>query len=289
MIFTKGLYEPEGPVALADKSWLVVEMDPNRGCVTHISQDGKKIHSIAKTGRPNGLALDRHGIVWVAESMFPSLLKMSLDGQVEVFLRDCNGLPFIFPNDLCFGPDGLLYLTDSGIFIKDFAPMGIIRPDYATCQPDGRVFQINTHSGYIAMVDRGIRFTNGIAIGPDGNLYVNETLTGNIYRYTLKDGVAGPRKLFGNVIDPQAEPGYKGPDGMKFGQDGRLYCTVYGQQDVTVLEPNGSISRRIRTHGKKPTNIAFGTGDSKYIYVTEVEYGQLEMHEVETTGFNLYY
>ncbi len=288
MVFTKGLREPEGPLVLPDRSWLVVEMDPSRGSVTRISPDGLETQVVARTGRPNGLALDRHQKVWVAELLFPALLRMDLDGQVETFLTGCGDLPFIFPNDLCFGPDGLLYLTDLGILIQDFAPGGKIRVDYATCQPDGRVFQINTHTQEITMVDRGIRFTNGIAIGPDGNLYVNETLGGNVYQYTLKEGRVGPRRLFGNVIDPQAAPGYKGPDGMKFGRDGNLYCTVYGQQDVTVLGPDGSVLRRIHTQGKKPTNIAFGPDGEPRIYITEVEFGQIEVFEVETSGFEFY-
>ena len=141
MIFATGLSEPEGPVVLADKSWLVVEMDPSRGSVTRVSPDGQKVQPIVRAGRPNGLALDRDGIVWVAESLSPTLLRMSLERQVETFLTGCEDLPFIFPNDLCFGPDELLYLTDSGILIRDFAPGGKIIPDYATCQPDGRVFR----------------------------------------------------------------------------------------------------------------------------------------------------
>jgi gluconolactonase len=288
MIHTRGLSEPEGPVALADQSFLLVEMGPERGSVSHVSPDGKEIRVIARTGRPNGLAVDREGMIWVAESLQPALLRASMDGKVEVFLTHDNDLPFIFPNDLCFGPDGLLYLTDSGITIQEFIPSGKIRPDYATCPYDGRVFQINTHTKAITMIDRGIRFTNGIAFGPDGNLYVNETITSNVYRYTVRDGQVGPRQVFGNVIDPRAAPGYKGPDGMKFGQDGNLYCTVYGQQDVTVLGPDGRVVRRIRTHGKKPTNITFGTGGEQKIYVTELELGQLEVHEVDTAGFTLF-
>ena len=53
--------------------------------------------------------------------------------------------------------------------------------------------------------------------------------------------VAGPRDLFGNVIDPAAPPGWKGPDGMAFSMDGSLYVAVFGQQDVTVLGRNGEV------------------------------------------------
>ena len=40
MIFADGLGVPEGPVALADGRWLVVEMGPERGCVTLLDREG---------------------------------------------------------------------------------------------------------------------------------------------------------------------------------------------------------------------------------------------------------
>jgi gluconolactonase len=85
MLFTSGLSVPEGPVLLSDGSFLCVEMGPDRGCVTHISADGQSKRIIAKTGRPNGLAVDKEGIIWVAESMtpLPCLIRMTMDGETE--------------------------------------------------------------------------------------------------------------------------------------------------------------------------------------------------------------
>ena len=288
MIFTRGLSVPEGPVALHDGSWLCVEMGADRGCVTHISADGTQKRALARTGRPNGLAVDRQGTIWVAESIKPTLLRMQMDGSYEVFLDGCDGVPFIFPNDLAFGPDGTLYMTDSGISIAEFAPGEVIRADYDSLKPDGRVYQIDTVTRRIVQIDSGIRFTNGIAVGPDGNLYVNETLSGNVYRYGLEGRTIGPRELFGNVVDPAAPAGYKGPDGMKFGMDGNLYVTVFGQQDVTVLDPTGKVTRRIRLEGKKPSNLAFGLPGDPRIYITEDELGQIEVHDAGTDGLPLF-
>ena len=192
MVFASQLSAPEGPVALPDGTWLVVEGGGERGCVTHISADGQKKRVVKKTGRPNGLAVDSKGVIWVAESKTPSLIRLTMEGKAEVVATGCDGEAFMFPNDLCFGPDGALYLTDSGVFIDEFAPNHKIRPDYANVGYDGRVYRVDVESGKITKLDNGIKFTNGIAFGPDNRLYVNETLTGNINRYAPRDGEVGP-------------------------------------------------------------------------------------------------
>ncbi len=283
MIFATGFIAPEGPVALPDGTWVLVEGGASRGCVTHISADGQNKRIIKKTGRPNGLAIDSQGAIWVAESKTPSLLRLTMEGKSEVVATECDGEAFLFPNDLCFGPDGALYLTDSGVFIDDFAPNNQIRPDYMDVSYDGRVYRVDVETGKVKKLDTGIKFTNGIAFGPDDLLYANETLTGNIYRYEN-----GARVLFGNVIRPDAPPGWKGPDGMAFSADGRLYVAVFGQHDVTVLGRQGEVVERIRTAGNLPTNVAFALPGRKRIHVTEYEFGQVEAFDVATDGLPLW-
>jgi gluconolactonase len=289
MIFSTGLSNPEGPVALPDGTWLIVEGGAQRGCVTHISVDGLAKRIIKKTGRPNGLAVDARGVIWVAESKTPSLVRLTMEGKADVVATSCDGEAFLFPNDLCFGPDGALYLTDSGVFIDDFAPNNQIRPDYMDVRYDGRVYRVDPASGKVKKLDTGIKFTNGIAFGPDRLLYANETLTGNIYRYERKSGeIAGPRVLFGNVIRQDAPPGWKGPDGMAFSTDGRLFVAVFGQKDVTVLGKTGEVLERLPTAGNLPTNVAFALPGQKRIHVTEYEFGQLESFDVTADGLPLW-
>ena len=286
-VFTDKLTFPEGPVALKDGSWLCVQGGTS-GCVTHISSDGKTHRVIAVTGAPNGLAFDKDGFIWVAETKVPALLKISMGGDVEVALTSCGDEAFLYPNDLCFGPDGYLYLTDSGILTDDFEPNGKVRADYNELRYDGRVYRIHPKTKEIIKIDSGIRFTNGIAFGNDGYLYVNETLTGDIFRYRIQKGIIGKREVFGNVIHPEAAPGYKGPDGMAFSEDGLLYVTVYGQGDVTVLNDKVEKLERIKTKGMNPTNVAFALAPKKQIHVTEYQYGTMELFDVKKDGLALW-
>jgi gluconolactonase len=289
MVFAGDLLDPEGPVAMPDGSWLFVEGAADRGCVTHVNEDGRSRRIVKRTGRPNGLAIDAEQAIWVAESKNPSLLRLTLDGEPRMIATDCDGEPFLFPNDLCFGRDGAIYLTDSGVCIDSFAPQGKIRPDYMDVDYDGRVYRVDPLTGAVTLIDRGIRFTNGIAFGPDDVLYVNETLTGNVYRYTWRDGrVSAPRQLYGNVIRPNAPPGWKGPDGMAFDEEGFLYVAVFGQGDVTVLGRDGDVCRRIETQGRLPTNVAFALPGKRTIYVTEYQNAHVETFSVARDGLKLW-
>jgi gluconolactonase len=287
--FADQLGFPEAPVLLPDGGFLFVEMDPAKGWTIRFSKDGKTRTVVAKTGRPNGLARDREGYIWVAETAMRALLKMSLDGKHEIIANGYQGEPFLFLNDLAFGPDGSVYLTDSGIEIEELAPKGQLNPNWRTLDYDGRVFRIDPKTREVERLDRGLKFTNGIAFGPDGHLYVAETLTGNIYRYQAKRGrIAGQRQLFGNVIERYDPAELKGPDGMKFGANGHLYVAVFGQGDITVLGRDGQVVRRMPTAGAMPTNLAFGPKGEKKIYVTEVVSGSVQILDVDTDGLPLF-
>jgi Gluconolactonase len=285
--FASDLKTPEGPVALPNGSFLVVE--GGRGSVTQISPNGQTKRIIAVTGEPNGLAVDRTGAIWVADIRPPALIRLTMDGKFERVLTGCQGEPFLFPNDLCFGPDGALYLTDSGILTDEFAPGGVIRPDWADLKMDGRVYRVDTHTMKIEKLDSGLKFVNGIAFSADQKLYINDTVTGMVYRYPWKNGkLVGPREDFGNVNDPNKPVLFKGPDGMAFDVNGKLYVAVYAQADVTVLGKDGKVLERISTPGNLPTNVCFGLHGQKKIYVTEYELGRLECYDVDAEGLPLW-
>jgi gluconolactonase len=288
-VFARDVSNPEGPVSLPDGSWVITEMD--RGLISHIGGGGRTRREIAQTGRPNGLALDANRVLWVAESKHPALLKVTLDGTVTTVSRGNADMPFLWPNDLCFGPDGAIYMTDSGGLLADME--GIQPPLAAYDVPvDGRVWRVDPATGQCSLLDRGLRFANGIAFGPDGeSLYANETLTGNVYRYRIANSeVAGERELFGNVMTrPCREFGrVAGPDGMAFDVEGNLHVCVLQQGDVTVLAPDGSVKERHPLPGTFPTNIAFDVAGRQRALITEGSGNQLLMYETPAPGLPLY-
>ncbi len=290
-IFHAGLGEPEGPVLLDDGSWAVVEMSAETGQVSVISPDGSSKRVIVKTGRPNGMILDSEGSLWVAESLNPpSLLKVDLHGTTEVVLTGGGGAEFLFPNDLAFGPDGALYMTDSGVGQPEF--QGVPVDERKNYPYEGKLFRIDLSDMSVTILDDGLKFANGLAFGKDRALYVTTTANGLLYRYEWNGDATpaspvGPRKKFADLVDRTQRPGFKGGDGLAVAVNGDLYCTVVGQGDVTVIGTNGEVIRRIPVGGNQPTNIAFGPAGSGDIYVTVKDAGTLERHHVGVDGLPL--
>jgi len=284
-IIATGLDQPEGPAFSSNGQLLLVEMGEARACLTAVI-GAERREIVRPGGRPTGLAVDGQDCLWVAGGAGNSLVKLSPHGRELMRIEGDEDGPFLFPNDLAFGPDGLLYMTDSGMLPEAFITGLTIRPDFLTADYAGAVFQIDPRQGRVLRrVDTGLRFTNGIAFGPDGDLFVAETLSGIIFRYDM-DGSAR-REFFSQTLAQVDKSRFSGPDGMAFDAEGRLYCAIYGCGEISVSDPSGAIVERLQTNGRLPTNVAFVPGEAA-IVVTEVEVGVVERIAVGSLGLELH-
>ena len=66
--FATDLGAPEGPVCLADGSMYVTEMSAATLQITRLYPNGDRKVIKRTGGRPNGLAVDGNGNLWVAEA-----------------------------------------------------------------------------------------------------------------------------------------------------------------------------------------------------------------------------
>jgi gluconolactonase len=289
MIFLEGLEHPESLLLMKDGSWLVSEVAPGNGKLTRVSALGKERKTFAGIGRPNGLLRDPvDGGVWVAETWGGSLVKLRSDGKEMGEVRSDGQRDFLWPNDMVLGPDDHIYMTDSGILARDLITDDGPDPDVWEGEMQGRLFRINPADWSVECLDEGFRFANGIAFGPDGKLYLNETVTGNIYRYEFTDRLlVETRELFVCVTDSTGPCRVVGPDGMTFDQEGNLYVAMFGQGHVATVYPNGEIHRTIVTRGSCPTDVSFGVKGSRQLYISEYQRGRIEIASVPHDGFTI--
>lgn len=122
------------------------------------------------------------------------------DGSFDWVHRDP-----IAPNDLCFGPDGLLYVTD---------------PTRAPRGADGRLWRVDVGTCEAELLTSTAYFPNGIGFGVDDTLYVASTYDSRIVAYDVDDG-----RLVNERTAVQMDSGH--PDGFTFDTDGNLIvCAI---------------------------------------------------------------
>jgi gluconolactonase len=279
-----GLHQPEGPVGLPDGRVALLEMEDDRRCLTIIGADGKRREVCRPGGRPTGLAVDGNGCFWVAGGPENSLVRLSPEGRMLQMIEGSEAGPFVLPHDLAFGPDGLLYMSDSGVRVADLIIGQTIRPDFLNAAYNGRVYQIDPADGRVLRtLATGLLLANGIAFDSNGLLYYSEMLTGTIYRQV----VGGRQEVFAHPLRSPTGGRLKGPAGMAFDRDDTLYCAIYGQGDICLVDPSGKISGHIRTNGALPSNVAF-TPDGKYLLISEQEHGVIERIPAPRPGLALH-
>jgi len=276
-----GLRFPEGPVAMADGSVLVVEMFGK--CVTRVETDGTTTKVADVPGGPNGMAVGPDGALYLCNNggsfgevdflglTFPGPMNpdeyiggriQRLDpvtGTVTDLYTECDGRGLRAPNDLVFDAHGGMWFTDHGIRHDRTADISSIY--YATI--DG---------SHIREVIHPTDSPNGIGLSPDGTkLFWAETFTGRVFCVA----VTGPGEVASfSAIDPSVVlcglPGLQLLDSLAVDGEGNVCVATLGLQTagITVVSPEGDVRDQILTGDPLTTNICFGGDDGRTAYIT---------------------
>lgn len=143
------------------------------------------------------------------------------------------------------------------------APMG-------TEDQYNRVFRFDTDgtkiSGDIASGSAGLSFPSGIAVSPDGTIFVSSAGIGSILVYDGQTGSpvsigGGPAGFFTTLSSPPAAPAQ-----LAFGPDGNLYVSEYFGTTVRVYDPaTGARLDDAVTGLTSASGLAFGPDGDLYV------------------------
>lgn len=276
-VLAEGLAFPEGPVVLDDGSVAIVQM--RGGVVSRVTADGTLSTLGEVGGEPNGAATGPDGALYLCNRGThggpgkPACIQR-LDivrGTTEDLYTECDGEPFVSPNDLVFDAAGGFWFTDLGGGALYYAA------------PDG--------SRVERMITEAVT-PNGVGLSPDGSsLYWAQTQTRQVLRRRLSGpGVLTPSPGYGiaSLIRRGASdedglvaglPGGQELDSLAVEAGGAVCVGTLLESGVTVVEPDGRVLEKHvlpepLVEGAV-TNICFGGPDMRTAYVTLSMSGRL--------------
>ena len=296
---TEGLQFPEGPVACADGSVILVEIAA--GAVTRVAPNGTKTVVAKPGGGPNGAAIGPDGKCYVANNggfewavddqgrrrpltqakdyVTGRLERIDLaTGQVEALYRDCGGHQLRGPNDLVCDEHGGIYFTDLGK--RRSREMDV-----------GGIYYAKRDGSQIVEVAYPLVTPNGIGLSPDGKtLYVAETEAARLWAFDIVEPGAvkkdpWPSPHGGRIVAGMG--GYQRFDSLAVQADGRIAVATLINGGITVISPDGKHVEHTPMPDPMTTNICFGGPDMKTAFITLSWTGKLVAVDWPTAGLRL--
>ena len=283
-LVTDGLRFPEGPIAMADGSIILVEIEGQS--LTRVTPDGNKTVVAETGGGPNGAAIGPDGKIYVANNggSFQWIKQNGLNipgptppehkggsiqrvdiatGKVETVYDGCDGKPLNGPNDLVFDKQGGFWFTDHGCGTPDGRKHGALL--YA--KADG---------SHIVRPRDHLISPNGVGLSPDEKVvYMADTQLGRLWAFDLAaPGELTPQQGFGPGRVVCNLQGYQLLDSLAVEACGKVCVATIINGGITAFDPNGGTE-----HFPFPdlitTNICFGGPDMHDAWITCSSTGKL--------------
>ncbi len=279
-----GLRFPEGPIAMADGSVVLVEI--RRGTLTRVTPEGRRETIAELGGGPNGSAIGPDGAVYVCnngnawawapgEVNLPDgppaqqytggyIQRVDLrTGRFTTLYDQCDGKPLNSPNDIVFDSSGGFWFTCLGYSDGENRRLGAVY--YA--RPDGSKI-VRWRSELIS--------PNGIGLSPDERkLYMADCMIGRLFEFDLpQPGTLAPATSMapGRVVCTL--PGFQWLDSLAVEADGRICVGTLWNGGITVFETSGAYEH-IPMPDPVTTNICFGGADLRDAWITCSSTGKL--------------
>ncbi len=281
----EGLQFPEGPIALADGSVLLVEI--RRRTLTRITPGGVRETIADLGGGPNGAAIGADGAVYVCNNggafrfpddwesdgrlLFPesysggSIQRVDLrTGKAETLYDACDGRPLNGPNDIVVDRTGGLWFTCFGFSDGEDRRLGGIY--YA--RPDGsRITRVRSEQ----------ISPNGIGLSPDERtLYWTDSMLQRLWALDLTaPGVPVAEAGHASARVVVNLPALQWFDSLAVEASGRVCAATLFNGGITTIDPEDGSFEHAAFPDPVTTNICFGGADMRDAWVTGSSTGRL--------------
>ncbi len=241
----------EGPIFDADGNLYFVNYI-EIGTLGRMQPDGTVGVWVHTGGRVNGLKYDVKCQVDSEDHLGNRITLLDTrTRKMEVLTTECDGRPYIGPNDICLDLAGNVYFTDSG------------KNEQSS---DGGVYRIqmdqdNQPAGVTRLLDQ-MPFPNGLAVHPDQKrFFISTSGTSAIRAYDFaEDGSLADERIVRQFPTPTV-------DGMQFDEYGRLWAARWLHGTIDVVDPeSGELLASYPVGGDRVTNLAWW-GQSLYVTV----------------------
>ena len=223
-------------------------------------------------GSTAGVAVDRHGHIWVAErcgantcagSDLAPILEFDSSGRL---LKSFGARMFVFPHGITVDKDGNVWATDG----QGSAGKG---QQVFKFNPDGKILMALGKAGVAGDAHDTFNQPSAVAIAPDGDIFVADGHGGNSNARIVKFSKDG--KFLQTWGTKGAGPGeFNIPHALTFDSQGRLFVADRGNNRIQIFDQQGKFIAEWRQFSR-PSGIFIDKHD--VLYVADSESGSVAL------------
>jgi len=232
----------EGAAANAKGEVFFTDIPNNKSY--RIGLDGQVTEFAGNTNKGNGQAFGAKGQLYMVQAGAKKVVAFpDSKGEAAEVASEIAG------NDLTVLANGNIYVTEPGDQTKP-SNVWLIKPD-----------------GSKQIVDKGLKFSNGIAASPDQSLlYVADARSHWVYSYQIQpDGTLKHKQRYYHLHMPDTAD-ESGADGMEVDSAGRLYVAT--KMGLQVCDQAGRVNCIIPTPNGRASNVVLGGANGDTLFVT---------------------
>ncbi len=227
--------------------------DVPNGRVLRVSPEGnwEVMHQI--DGEPHAMRIGPDGKRYAADCLH-GLIELTGQSEFRV-LSAGEATTFMGLSDMAYGPDGVLWFTDSG--------------RTSLSDPRGGVYRLA--DGAVRQVLNCVPYANGICVSPDNAwVYVAATRANQVWKFSTRLPETG-QPMVGTYLQLS---GGLGPDGLACNALGWLAVAQAQAGRAYVFDPVGDLIAEVRLpKGLWTTSVTFHSDQPQNLIIVEAQFG----------------